>query len=298
MRNSNRGQPVPPRSTIISCARRSLTLGRSPASLSAACAARRSRRGLESEQITAVVLTKDEAANIGACLRSLPAGMPALVVDAESADATRVLAQDCGARVVVRPWDGFASARRAALALTSTPWVLFIDADERLDDALRASVLAAPAHESVGYELLRTTEFCGRPMRCAGWNDEPVLRLFRREAVRLEARPAAGGSAQLHERWVAEGRVERLRGRLEHRSYPTIADYRRKFARYTAIEAAGISPSLGRALAAAARACVRWAWLYLARGGWRDGWRGAYVCTMSALYPVVVQFRALRGVSR
>lgn len=248
---------------------------------------------MDPAQITAVVLTKDEAANIVACLHSVPAGVRTLVVDAESSDATRALAEGAGARVVVRPWEGFVAARRAALAMVETPWVLFLDADERLDAALREAVLAAPA-DAVGYELLRTTEFCGRPMHCAGWADEPVLRLFRRDGVHLEARPAAGGTAELHERWVAEGPVGRLSGCLEHRSYPTIADYRRKFARYTSTEAGGITPSPVRALTAAAIAVARLGWLYLGRGGWRDGWRGAYVCLMSALYPAVVQFRALR----
>ncbi|TAM75527.1 glycosyltransferase family 2 protein [bacterium] len=275
--------------------------GRSPASSSAVCAARRSPRGLDPAQttldptqITAVVLTKDEASNIVACLRSLPSGVRVLVVDAESSDATRTLAEDAGACVVVRSWEGFVAARRAALTMVETPWALFLDADERLGPALRGAVLAAPANGAVGYEMLRTTEFCGRPMHCAGWAEEPVLRLFRRERVRLEARPAAGGAAELHERWIADGPVGRLVGCLEHRSYPTIADYRRKFARYTSIEAGGVTSSPSRALAAAAITVVRLGWLYLGRGGWRDGWRGAYVCLMSALYPAVVQFRALR----
>ena len=250
---------------------------------------------MDPAQITAVVLTENEAANIVACLRSLPSGVRALVLDAESSDATRGLAEGEGARVTVRRWEGFVTARRTALAMVETPWVLFLDADERLDAALREAVLAAPAQGPVGYELERTTEFCGRPMRCAGWGREPVLRLFRCDRVRLEARPAAGGAAELHERWVADGPVGRLGGCLEHRSYPTIADYRRKYARYTSIEAAGVRPSAARALRALALAVVRLAWLYLGRSGWRDGWRGAYVCVMSAFYPAVVQIRALRG---
>lgn len=245
------------------------------------------------EEITAVVLTKNEAANIGGCLGSLPCGTRALVLDAESTDGTAQAARHAGARVVVRPWEGFVRARRAALAMVETPWVLFIDADERLDAALREAIATAPVSRVAGYELLRSTEFCGRRMRCAGWGEEPLLRLFRRDAVRLDARPAAGGSAQLHERWVAAGDVGRLAGTLEHRSYPTLADYRRKFARYTTIEADGVSSSPLRVLRELTIALARMGWLYAARGGWRDGWRGAYVCAMSALYPAVVHVKAL-----
>ncbi|HVA37103.1 MAG TPA: glycosyltransferase family 2 protein [Candidatus Dormibacteraeota bacterium] len=248
---------------------------------------------MDPDRITAVVLTKDEAANVEGCLASLPPGVGALVVDAESRDATREIAERAGARVVVRPWTGFVDARRAALTMAWTPWVLFVDADERLDRTLRTSVLAAPEGAFAAYEVLRTTEFCGRPMRGAGWWQEPLVRLVRRDAARLEARPAAGGAAQLHERWVAQGPVGRLTGTLEHRSYPTLADYRRKFARYTEIEAQGVTPSPARAARALVLSAARLAWLYLARGGWRDGWRGAYVCAASAFYPSAVQLKAL-----
>ncbi|MDE2572528.1 MAG: glycosyltransferase family 2 protein [bacterium] len=249
---------------------------------------------MDPARITAVVLTKDEAANMESCLASLPQGVRILVLDAESTDQTRAIAERHGALVEVRPWQGFVAARRAALALVQTPWALFVDADERLDARLRDAILAASESAADGYEVLRTTEFCGRPMRGAGWGAEPLLRLLRCDRVRLQAHPAAGGAAELHERWITPGPVARLQGTLEHRSYPTLADYRRKFRRYTEIEAAGMGPSPARALGALALAAPRALWLYTGRGGWRDGWRGAYVCAMSALYPGVVQLKALR----
>jgi hypothetical protein len=175
-----------------------------------------------------------------------------------------------------------------------TAWTFMLDADESLDPELRAAVLAAePPSGIAGYAVRRTTYFCGRPIEGCGWGDERILRLVRTERARIAAPPAAGGSSELHERLEVDGAVLELPGRLLHASYPTLAAYREKFARYTAIEAEGLAPS-GAALASSlARACLRAPWLYLGRGGWRDGWRGAYIAGASALYPAAVRWKAL-----
>jgi glycosyltransferase involved in cell wall biosynthesis len=216
------------------------------------------------------------------------------VIDAESTDGTVALAQAAGAEIVVRPWPGFVAARREALALVRSEWTLMLDADESLDPALRTAIEAAAADGVDGYLLRRVTFLCGRPVWGAGWGEERLLRLFRTGAVRLEARPAAGGSAELHERWVTDGLVEELGGTLLHDSYPTLASYREKFARYTSLEAAGLRAGAADVLRAFAVAVARFGWLLVVRGGWRDGWRGAYVSLFSALYPAVVVVKAAR----
>jgi len=186
------------------------------------------------------------------------------------------------------------AARREALALVSTPWTLMLDADEALDGALRDAVAATDETGVDAFRLKRTTFLCGRPVRGAGWGDERLVRLFRTGAARLVARPAAGGDADVHERWVVDGEVRDLGGTLLHDSYPTLRRYREKFARYTALEAAGLRPSALRLARNAAVAALRFPWLLLGRGAWRDGWRGVYVAFFSALYPVAVAAKAMR----
>lgn len=229
---------------------------------------------------------------------SLPPGIRALVVDAGSRDRTVAIARDFGAEIAVREWAGFVSTRRWAQARVTTPWTLMLDADERLDPAARDAIAAVEPDPAIdGYVLRRTTWFCGRPIRGMGWGDERLLRLFRTDRVRLVASPVAGGDAEVHERWElapGAGRAVTLPGVLEHDSYPTLASYARKFARYTSLEARGLSPSVRRLFAVAPRSLFRAAWLLFARGGWRDGWRGAFVAFASAIYPVVVEWKALR----
>ncbi len=240
-------------------------------------------------------MTRNEARNWPRALDRAPAGAPVLVVDAQSDDRTAAVARECGAEVVVRPWDGFVAARRFALGCVRTPWTFMLDADESLDAALRdALLLAQPPSPLEGYRVRRATYLCGRPIAGAGWGDEELLRLFRTERARLVARPAAGGAAELHESWTVPGVVERLDGTLLHYSYPTLTSYWEKYERYTALEAQGVRSSRVALVAALAVALVRAPWLFLARAGWRDGWRGAFISVASALYPVVVRWKALR----
>ncbi|MBD5634615.1 MAG: hypothetical protein IAI49_09070 [Candidatus Eremiobacteraeota bacterium] len=121
------------------------------------------------------------------------------------------------------------------------------------------------------------------------------MRLFRTARAVLVARPAAGGEAQLHERWTVAGGVGELAGTLSHYSYPTLAAYRSKFSRYTSLEARGVRPSLTAVARAVVVAALRMPWYLVVRGGWRDGWRGAFVCVASASYPVAVAFKALQN---
>jgi glycosyltransferase involved in cell wall biosynthesis len=241
-------------------------------------------------------LTRNEAHNLARALASVPSGWPVLVIDAESHDATVALARAHGARTLVRPWGGFTATRLFALGEVRTAWTFMLDADEVLDAPLRAALLAAqPDVSTDGYAVARVTYFCGRPMRAGPWSRERPLRLFRTVRAALSAHPAAGGAADVHERWNVPGNVARLAGTLHHYSYPTLSAYREKFARYTSLEARSAEGSIRALVQASALACTRAGWWFFVRAGWRDGWRGAYVAVGSAFYPVVVAWKAWRA---
>ena len=224
-------------------------------------------------------------------MTSLPNGTRVFVLDAFSSDGTVAYARGAGATVEQRAWNGFVDAREYAISRIETPWLLMLDADEALDDRLRAAVLTA-GDDADGYIVRRTTYFRGKPMRM--WSGEPVLRVVRTAAARVEARPAAGGDAELHERLACDGRIAELEGTLLHYSYPDARSYREKFDRYTSIEAHGVRPSAGALVVALAVTPLRFASNLLRRGALLDGPRGWYVAWFSALYPVVVQWKALR----
>jgi glycosyltransferase involved in cell wall biosynthesis len=218
--------------------------------------------------------------------------MHVFVLDACSRDHTVAFARGAGAEVVQREWTDFVDARRYALSCVRTPWVLMIDADEALDDVLREAILGCSG-EADGYVVYRTTYFSGRPMRL--WRNEPLLRLFRAGHATLEANPAAGGSAAVHERWTSEEPPRNLAGTLLHFSYPDYGSYRVKYDWYTSTEAHGIPRSFAGFVRAWLEGAMRFWWLLIGRGALLDGPRGVYVAYKSAMYPAVVAWKALRG---
>lgn len=244
--------------------------------------------------ITFVILTKDESANIVACLRSLPKGSTVLVYDAMSADDTIARARELGATIVQAPWAGYVQARTAAATHVKTPWTFMLDADERMTPALCQELAALdPPSNLIAYSVARRNWFCGHPIRCAGWWPDRLVRLFRTGAAHVRARSANEGAA-IHETWHASGNGGELTHPLEHYSYSSVTEYRRKFARYTDLEAQGARASLVTIIGSWLVVPLRFCWLMIPRGGVLEGWRGAYVCAGSALYPAVVATKSRR----
>ncbi|GAC1404189.1 MAG: glycosyltransferase family 2 protein [Candidatus Velthaea sp.] len=215
------------------------------------------------------------------------------VLDSQSTDDTVAVAQRLGATVEVRAWSGYVEARRYALSRVDTAWALMLDADEVLDAELCAAIERAPGDVDA-YRLRRITSLCGKAVRTAGWSDERLVRLFRTDRVRLEAH-SVGGGADLHERWIPAGASADLEGAILHDSYPTLASYRVKFDRYTSLEAAGLRGSPAALARTVPKSIARFAWWIVKYRGWLDGWRGLVVAGYSAAYPIVVQWKALRG---
>jgi glycosyltransferase involved in cell wall biosynthesis len=231
--------------------------------------------------LSVILITKNEASNIEACLRSLAFADEIVVVDSGSTDDTVAIARRMGAVVHITPdWPGFGPQKNRALALARHPWVFSIDADERVTPELQAEILAVVQGQGTiaAWEIPRLTQFCGRWIRHCGWTPDLVLRLFRREAARFS-------DDLVHERVVqSSGATGRLKSSLLHYSYPTPSHYWRKLEQYSQAWArqrhqAGQQTSMVRAAAAGLVAFIR---SYFFRLGVLDGAMGFAVCTMQA----------------
>jgi glycosyltransferase involved in cell wall biosynthesis len=179
-------------------------------------------------RISAIVITRNEARNIDACLDSVAFCDERIVVDGQSTDDTCRLAEAKGARVVVAgDWKGFGAQKNYALSLATGSWVLSIDADERVSAALAAQIKQAVAEGIAdGYEMPRLSTFCGRQMRHSGWYPDFVLRLFRRGRARFS-------DDLVHERVICDGPVVRLSEPLTHHPVRTIEDALSRMDRYS-----------------------------------------------------------------
>lgn len=178
-------------------------------------------------RLTAIIIAKNEAANIGACLDSVAFADEKIVVDSQSEDATAQIATQKGASVVQRAFDGFGPQKNFALSLAQGDWVLSVDADERVSAELAAAIVKAIGNSSAdGYELSRLSSFCGRQMRHSGWYPDYVLRLFRRGKARFT-------DDIVHERVVCSGAVARLDQPLLHAPVLRLEDALSRMDRYS-----------------------------------------------------------------
>lgn len=242
--------------------------------------------------LSVLLLARDETADLEALIPALGFAREIVVVwDAHGDPAARAAAERLGARVHERALDGFGPQRRYALARCREPWVLWLDADERLDERAVAEVRrvtagpppqaggrppeAGPAAD--GFAFARRTFFLGRRIRFCGWRGETVLRLFRRER-------AAFDDAPVHERVRVEGRLGRLDGAIEHHSYATWDACVRKLTVY-ASAGAERARRAGRAagpLDVVLRPPLRFLRMYVLQLGVLDGFHGLLVCALAA----------------
>ena len=233
-------------------------------------------------KLSVILITKNEAANIEACLRSVAFADQIIVMDSGSSDETVAIARRMGAQVqVTSDWPGFGVQKNRALALATYPWVLSIDADERVPVELQAEILRVVRGRpgtQIAWEIPRLTQFCGQWIRHCGWTPDYVTRLFRSDVARFS-------EDLVHERVVlAAGTVGRFQTRLLHYSFPTPTHYLRKLEQYSHAWAvqryqAGQRAGVVRAIAAAIAAFVR---SYFFRLGFLDGAMGFAVCALQA----------------
>ena len=165
--------------------------------------------------ISILILTLNEAVNIGACLDSVSWCDDVVVLDSGSSDGTDILAAKRGARVLSRPFDDYASQRNFGLSTVDYrhDWVLMLDADERVpaDLALEMRQAVAVAADDVAlFQVRRRDWLLGRWIRHSSGYPTWFGRLGRRGRVSVE-RP-------INEEYRAAGRVLRLFGHLDH--YP------------------------------------------------------------------------------
>lgn len=223
--------------------------------------------------LSVIVITKDEEANIAECLASAAFAAERIVVDSGSRDRTTQLAAQAGARVVqTADWPGFGAQKNRALDLATQPWVLSLDADERVTPELRDEILALLRGEGAAHDAFsmpRRSSFCGQYMAHSGWYPDRVVRLFRRGTARFS-------DDLVHERLVTPGTPGRLRGDLLHATYPDLESMLEKLNRYSSASAESMFRQGQRSSLAGALLRCWWAFVrtYVLRSGWRDGRMG------------------------
>lgn len=229
--------------------------------------------------VSVLLLARDEAVALAVLLPALAfAAECVVVVDAATTDDSAAAAGRLGARVFTRALEGFGAQRSFALEQCREPWVLWIDADERLDRAGVETICAAVTRgDADGFRIKRRTWFLGRPIRFCGWRNERVLRVFRRDRARFDAN-------LVHEEVHVEGHIADLEATLEHLSYESWDEARRKLLQYSAANAQRLAAEQRTVslLDVIARPPLRFVRMYLLQLGFLDGARGVLLCGLAA----------------
>jgi glycosyltransferase involved in cell wall biosynthesis len=229
-------------------------------------------------ELSVVIVAKNEAVNIAACLESVAWADEIVVLDSGSADDTQELCRRAGCRVIEEPWLGFGPSKRRAVEAASHDWILSVDADERVSKPLAARIretLGCPAFP--GYRIRRRSHYLGKPVRFSGWQYDRPLRLFDRRAGNFNDR-------QVHERVVLNGPAGVLEESLFHHPYPTLESHIAKMTRYAFLGASGI-PARRRTATrwgAILRGQHKFLKMYLFQLGFLDGWTGLVLAKNSA----------------
>jgi glycosyltransferase involved in cell wall biosynthesis len=231
-------------------------------------------------KLSVIIITKNEAGNIQACLDSVKFADQWIIVDSGSTDGTTDIARAFGATVIQTPdWPGFGPQKNRALDAAQGDWVLSLDADERISPALADEILAAiETGAESAYALPRLSSYCGYFIRHSGWYPDHIVRLFRRGAARFS-------DDLVHERLVTrDNRHGILRTPIIHYSYRSGEACLRKMDQYSTLGAkqafaAGKRSSLSKAILHGMTAFLR---SYVFKRGFLDGRAGIMVAISTA----------------
>jgi len=260
-----------------------------------------------------LILTLNEEANLAACLDSCSWSDDIVVFDSLSDDRTTEIARAKGARVVTRPFDNYASQRNAALTTVpyKHPWVLMVDADERVPEDLAREISAKVGTadgDTVMFRMRRKDFFLGRWLKRSSGYPTWFGRLARvgRVTVRRE----------INEEYVADGRIEHLETHLHHFPFNKgISYWFERHNRYSSMEAAALAAMQAEPLIynrvfdpdpverrralkqllyrLPARPLLIFMYLYLFRLGVLDGRAGFQFSRMRAIYESLIDAKVI-----
>lgn len=223
--------------------------------------------------LSAVVIAKNAAATLAACLKSARAiaGELVVIVDKSSTDTTVLVARSLGARVFTRQFTDFADQKNFAASKARGEWILALDADERVSDKLADEIQQVlPKTGAVAFKIPRLNYIFGKPIYHTNW--EPTADTH----VWLWKKDRGRWVGAIHEEVVIEGKIGQLTGFKLHDSYKTVEEFITKMNGYTSRETKGVNPFLDF--------LRRYIW----HAGWLDGWHGLFLSYLQAISHLVV----------
>jgi glycosyltransferase involved in cell wall biosynthesis len=232
-------------------------------------------------KISAAIITLNEQGNIARAIESLRCCDEVVVVDSGSSDRTIESAAKLGARVVESPWRGYAAQKNFAAGEAAHDWVLSIDADEALSEALEAEIWqikkGGPQYEA--YTVPRMAQYLGRWILHSGWYPDRKVRLYDRRRARWVG-------DYVHERVQVNGRIGHFQCNLLHYTCNSLSEHLRMMDRYTTLAAEELVAQARKIYWTDLVLDPVWTFVqtYFFRAGFLDGTEGLTIAFMAAFY--------------
>ncbi len=184
--------------------------------------------------ITAIVLAKNEEKNIIDCVESLSWCNEILIVDDNSTDRTQEIVESFENRkikLIQQSLNGdFSKQRNLAMSRARNEWVLFIDADERVDESLKREIEEKAENDLVdGYLIQRIDNMWGKEFRSGEAGNIKLVRLAKKSKGKWEGK--------VHEKWMINGKIGELNSPLFHFPHQKLSDFLREINDYTTLRA-------------------------------------------------------------
>ena len=228
--------------------------------------------------LSVIVITKNEGHVMKRCLESVSWADEIVVVDSGSSDDTVEICESFGARVKVTDWPGFGPQKNRALDLSSSEWVLSIDADEIVTPELKQEILESISNGNMdAYSFPRSSSYCGRFMKHSGWWPDRIVRLFRRECARFS-------EDIVHEKLIVNGKIGALSSPLVHFAFSDLEEVLQKIDRYSTLGAVMMKERGKKASLTGAILHGFWSFFrtYFLKGGFLDGREGFMLAVSNA----------------
>jgi glycosyltransferase involved in cell wall biosynthesis len=243
-------------------------------------------------RLSALVVARNEEARLARCLAPLAAADELIVVLDRTTDASRAIAEKCGARVIEGAWEVEGERRNAGLDAATGDWILEVDADEIAPPELLTEIRKVIAACPHGWHEIPIDNYIGDRLVRHGWGGSfgtsAVPRLSRKGFKRW-------GSQRVHPSLTWQGtKGPRLSTPLAHYVDRDISDMLGRLDRYSSAKAADLlaAGDIGTLPGNLRRFVSRFWKCFVARRGYREGGYGLLIALCAGLYPLLSHLKA------
>lgn len=236
-------------------------------------------------RLSIIVITLNEEANIKDCLESAKWADEIILVDSKSKDRTVEIAKAYTDKIYLTDDRSFASKRNLAIEKASGEWIMWLDADERIEDDLKNEIMRA-INSQCQFEVYligRKSFFINKFINHCGWYPDYGSRLFKKSAgIKFN-------DARVHEKILFQGKKGKLQNEILHYTDLTFEHYVWKLNSYTTSSALDLHDSGKNAsiIDIIFRPVFTFIKMYFLKLGVFDGYTGFILCTLSSFHVFV-----------